>query len=134
MEMYMQSIQKATGSPDMDHAIKEGNEGTDQVLAYIYRYKEEFSFCSAIRRGQNMKITLISSRQSRSSITTYLRSSMQMRMRPRMNFFIHVFCRTGWQYIYEVLTHDKPYDEAAAFMKNVQIFNFAGWKSVFGLE
>lgn len=29
MEMYMQSIQKATGSPDMDHAIKEGNEGTD---------------------------------------------------------------------------------------------------------
>jgi hypothetical protein len=32
-----------------------------------------------------------------------------------------------------VLTHDKPYDEAAAFMKNVQIFNFAGWKAVFGL-
>lgn len=69
MEMYMQSIQKATECPDMDHAIEEGNEGTDQVLAYIY----------------------------------------------------------------EVLTHDKPYDEAAAFMKNVQIFNFAGWKAVFGL-
>lgn len=23
--------------------------------------------------------------------------------------------------------------QAAAFMKNVQIFNFAGWKAVFGL-
>lgn len=86
MEMYMQSIQKATECPDMDHAIEEGNEGTDQVLAYIYRYKEEFQLLFCIRRGQNMKITLISSRQSRSSITTYLRSSMQMRMRPRMNF------------------------------------------------
>lgn len=86
MEMYMQSIQKATECPDMDHAIEEGNEGTDQVLAYIYGYKEEFQLLFCIRRGQNMKITLISSRQSRSSITTYLRSSMQMRMRPRMNF------------------------------------------------
>ena len=50
MEMYMQSIQKATECPDMDHAIEEGNEGTDQVLAYIYRYKEEFQllFCHSV--------------------------------------------------------------------------------------
>jgi|GEM_PF-3034372 len=82
MEMYMQSIQKATECPDMDHAIEEGNEGTDISTGI----RKNFSFYSAIRRGQNMKITLISSRQSRSSITTYLRSSMQMRMRPRMNF------------------------------------------------
>ena len=104
MEMYMQSIQKATECPDMDHAIEEGNEGTDQVLAYIYGYYNIFA-----KQYANENATAD-------------------------EFFIHVFCRTGWQYIYEVLTHDKPYDEAAAFMKNVQIFNFAGWKSVFGLE
>ena len=86
MEMYMQSIQKATECPDMDHAIEEGNEGTDRYWRISTGIRKNFSFCSAIRWGQNMKITLISSRRSRSSITTYLRSSMQMRMRPRMNF------------------------------------------------
>lgn len=86
MEMYMQSIQKATECPDMDHAIEEGNEGTDQVLAYIYRYKEEFQllFCHSV--GTEYEDYFDRLAGSRSSITTYLRNSMQMRMRPRMNF------------------------------------------------
>ena len=33
MEMYMQSIQKATECPVMDFAIEVGNEGTDLVVA-----------------------------------------------------------------------------------------------------
>ena len=87
MEMYMQSIQKATECPDMD--LMPSRRATREPIRYwriSTGIRKNFSFYSAIRRGQNMKITLISSRQSRSSITTYLRSSMQMRMRPRMNF------------------------------------------------
>ena len=133
MEMYMQSIQKATGSPDMDHAIKEGNEGTDQVLAYIYRYKEEFQLLFCHSAGTECedyfdKLTAIEEQYYNIFAKQYANENATAD-----EFFIHVFCRTGWQYIYEVLTHDKPYDEAAAFMKNVQIFNFAGWKAVFGL-
>lgn len=86
MEMYMQSIQKAAESPDMKQVMQEGNEGTDQVLAYIYQHKEDFSFCSVIRREPNMKIILIDSRQSKSSITVYLQSSMRRRMRQSMIF------------------------------------------------
>lgn len=134
MEMYMQSIQKATECPDMDHAIEEGNEGTDQVLAYIYGYKEEFQLLFCHSAGTEYedyfdKLAAIEEQYYNIFAKQYANENATAD-----EFFIHVFCRTGWQYIYEVLTHDKPYDEAAAFMKNVQIFNFAGWKSVFGLE
>ena len=86
MEMYMQSIQKATECPDMDHAIEEGNEGTDQVLAYIYRYKEEFQllFCHSVGTEYEDYFDKLAAIEEQ--YTTYLRNSMQMRMRPRMNF------------------------------------------------
>lgn len=134
MEMYVQSIQKATECPDMDHAIEEGNEGTDQVLAYIYGYKEEFQLLFCHSAGTEYedyfdKLAAIEEQYYNIFAKQYANENATAD-----EFFIHVFCRTGWQYIYEVLTHDKPYDEAAAFMKNVQIFNFAGWKAVFGLE
>ena len=46
------------------------------------------------------------------------------------NFFIHVYCRIGWQYIYELVSHEKSYEEAKKFMENVRIFHEAGWTAV----
>lgn len=133
MEMYTQSIQKATECPDMNQVIQEGNEGTNQVLAYIYRYKEEFQLLFCHSDGTEYedyfdKLAAIEEKNYSIFAKKYAKENAAVD-----DFFIHVFCRNGWQYIYEVLTHDKSYDEAAAFMKNVQIFNFAGWKKVFGL-
>ena len=48
------------------------------------------------------------------------------------DFFIHVICRTGWSYIYEVVSHDLSYDEAQIFMKSIREFCFAGWGKVLG--
>ena len=133
MEMYTQSIQKATECPDMNQVIQEGNEGTNQVLAYIYRYKEEFQLLFCHSDGTEYedyfdKLAAIEEKNYSIFAKKYAKENAAVD-----DFFIHVFCRNGWQYIYEVLTHDKSYDEAAVFMKNVQIFNFAGWKKVFGL-
>ena len=46
------------------------------------------------------------------------------------DFFIHVVCRTGWQYVFEVVSHDIPYEEAQGFMKSIREYSFAGWKRV----
>ena len=51
-----------------------------------------------------------------------------------MIFFIHVYCRNGWQYVYELITHDKSYEEAKEFMANVRAFNYAGWQAVIGIQ
>lgn len=134
MEMYMQSIQKATECQDIDHAIHEGDEGTNLVLAYIYQYKEEFQllFChSAGTEYEDFFDRLAATEEQYYNIFAkqYVRDNAKVD-----EFFIHVYCRTGWQYIYELLTHDKPYDEAETFMESVRTFNFAGWKAVCGLE
>jgi len=50
------------------------------------------------------------------------------------DFFLHVYCRTGWQYMYEVITHDKTYEEANVYMKDVRRFNYAGWKAMLGTD
>lgn len=50
------------------------------------------------------------------------------------DFFIHVMCRTGWQYIYEIVSHDLPHEEAVDFMKNIRRYFYAGWQNVLGIE
>ncbi len=47
MEIYLESIQKVTHSPDLNQANYEGEEGTDFVLDYIYQHFTEFKliFC-----------------------------------------------------------------------------------------
>ena len=50
------------------------------------------------------------------------------------DFFIHVYCRNGWQCVYELITHDKSYEEAKEFMANVRAFNYAGWQAVIGMK
>ena len=53
---------------------------------------------------------------------------------PIDDFFIHVYCRNGWQYVYELITHDKSYEEAKEFMANVRAFTYAGWQAVIGMK
>lgn len=50
------------------------------------------------------------------------------------NSIIHVMCRTGWQYIYEIVSHDLPHEEAVDFMKNIRRYFYAGWQNVLGIE
>lgn len=92
MDIYLESIQKATYSPDLNQANYEGEEGTDFVLDYIYQH---------------------------------------FTVDP---FFIHVFCRAGWQTMYELVAHDCSYKEAQSFMNSTKLFNVAGWKAVMGID
>lgn len=102
-------------------------------MAYIYRYKEEFQLLICHSEGTEYEGYFDKLAATEERYYSIFAKQYAKKHAAVDDFFIHVFCRTGWQYIYEVLTHDKPYDEAEAFMKNVQIFNFAGWKAVFGL-
>jgi hypothetical protein len=36
--------------------------------------------------------------------------------------------------VYELITHDKSYEEAKEFMANVRAFNYAGWQAVIGMK
>lgn len=91
---------------------RQGNEGTDIVLKYIYQYKKEFQliFCHSAGTEYEAYFDKLAAIEEE---------------------YYRTFAR---QYIYEILTHDKTYEEATAYMKAVRVFNFAGWRALLGFE
>ena len=134
MEIYLDSIDKAGASMDVEHAIEEGSEGTDVVLKYIYENENKFRliFCKSAGTEYESyfdRLAAIEESYYKIFAAKYAGDSHKVD-----DFFIHVYCRTGWQYMYEVLTHDKTYEEAKAYMDNVRAFNYAGWKALLGIQ
>lgn len=130
---YLTSIEKATHSKDMDAAEDAGDEGTDLVLQYIYQHIEEIQLifsCSAGTEyeGYFDKLAAIEEAYYRKLVKQYASPGITVD-----DFFVHVYCRNGWQNVYELITHGKSYEQALEFIKNVRRFNYAGWKAVIGL-
>lgn len=133
MRIYLASIEKAAHSQDMDGAADAGDEGTDLVLQYIYQHMNEIRLlfcCSAGTEyeGYFDQIAAIEESYYKELVKQYSTSDATVD-----DFFVHVYCRNGWQYVYELITHNKSYEQAVEFMKNVRQFNYAGWKAVIGL-
>ena len=36
--------------------------------------------------------------------------------------------------MYELVAHDRSYEEAQSFMNRTKLFNVAGWKAVMGID
>lgn len=108
MELYLESITAARESGDPAEATSQGNEGTE----YEYYFDE---------------LAEIEEKYYREFVKQFSRRENMV-----SDFFIHVICRTGWSYIYEVVSHDLSYDEAQIFMKSIREFCFAGWGKVLG--
>ena len=125
MDIYLESIQKATYSPDLNQANYEGEEGTDFVLDYIYQHFTEFKliFCCSTELGK------IEESYYQELVDKYGKEGFTVDP-----FFIHVFCRAGWQTMYELVAHDCSYKEAQSFMNSTKLFNVAGWKAVMGID
>lgn len=133
LRIYLASVEKATHSRNMAAAEDAGDEGTDQVLQYIYQHMDEIRLlfcCSAGTEYEGYFDQLAAIEEA------YYKELVKQYSTPDItvdDFFVHVYCRNGWQYVYELITHDKNYEQAVEFMKNVRQFNYAGWKAVTGL-
>lgn len=134
MEIYLQRINQAAKSMDVDNAIEEGNEGTDDVLSYIFQHKKEFQLIFCYSAGTEYEtyfddLAAIEEKYYRGFAKQFSKNGKKID-----DFFLHVHCRAGWQYVYEILTHDKTYEEAVEYMKDVRIFNYAGWRAILGTK
>ena len=134
IDIYMRSVQAASDSLDMDEAVDNGNEGTDEVLEYIYEHFTEFKLIFCCSAGTSYEhyfdhLAEIEESYYKEFARKYTAPGVQI-----SDFFIHVMCRTGWQYIYEIVSHELSYEEAVQFMQNIRQYFYAGWKNVLGLE
>ena len=113
-------------------ATSQGNEGTELVLKYIYENFDVFKLIFCHSAGTEYEryfdeLAEIEEKYYREFVKQFSRRENMV-----SDFFIHVICRTGWSYIYEVVSHDLSYDEAQIFMKSIREFCFAGWGKVLG--
>ena len=102
----------------------------EQVLKYIYDNLDAFRliFCNSAGTEYEDYFDRLAETEEkfyRDFVRKYAKEPQKI-----SDFFIHVVCRTGWQYVFEVVSHDIPYEEAQGFMKSIREYSFAGWKRV----
>jgi AcrR family transcriptional regulator len=134
MNIYRSSIDKAKGYANPEDAMREGKEGADRVLVYIFEHKEIFQLLFRSCAGTNYEnyydeLSNVEEEYYQFFAKKY--AGMYSDINP---FFIHVHCRLSWQYVYEILSHDLTYEQARAFMKDVGIFQNAGWRALLGAK
>lgn len=134
MQMYLGSISGASECKNAKDATNMGDEGTELVLKYIYDNFDSFYliFCNSAGTEYEHyfdKLAKIEENFYREFANHFAKDGRSV-----SDFFVHVVCRTGWQYIYEVVSHKLPYEEAASFMKSIREYSFAGWAKVLGAD
>lgn len=134
MRIYLESISGAEKCENASAAANLGGEGTELVLKYIYDNFDVFRLIFCYSSGTEYEhyfdeLASIEERYYREFAAQFAGEG-----NCPSDFFIHVVCRTGWQYIYEVVSHKLTYDEAKSFMKSIREYSFAGWAKVLGTE
>lgn len=134
MQMYLGCISGASECKNAKAAANMGDEGTELVLKYIYDNFDTFYliFCNSSGTEYEHyfdKLAEIEENFYREFVNQFAKDGSNV-----SDFFVHVVCRTGWQYIYEVVSHKLLYEEAADFMKSIREFSFAGWAKVLGTD
>lgn len=133
MELYLGSISGAADCGSAQTATDMGSEGTELVLKYIYDNFDVFRLIFCKSSGTQYehyfdRLAEIEERYYKEFVKQYSKNGNVS------DFFIHVVCRSGWQFVYEVVSHEIPYDEAKEFMKSVKDYSFAGWSRVLGMS
>ena len=117
-----------------DSSNSEGEEGTDFVLDYIYQHFIEFKLIFCCSTGSQYEHFLDELGKIEESYYQELVDKYGKEGFTVDPFFIHVFCRAGWQTMYELVAHDCSYKEAQSFMNSTKLFNVAGWKADMGID
>lgn len=134
MQMYLGSINGAAECQNAKAATNMGDEGTELVLKYIYDNFDVFRLIFCNSAGTEYEHYFDKLAEIEENFYREFAKQFAKDGRTVSDFFVHVVCRTGWQYIYEVVSHELPYEEAADFMKSIREYSFAGWARVLGAD
>ena len=133
MQIYLDSINKANNCTDAETVMAMGEEGTELVLNFIYDNFDVFRLIFCNSAGTEYEYYFDKLAEIEENFYKVFVKQFSVKEHNVNDFFIHVICRTGWQYIYEVVSHQLSYEDAKDFMKSIREYSFAGWERVLGL-
>lgn len=134
MQIYLDSISGAEQCVSAKAATAMGNEGTELVLKYIYDNFDAFRLIFCYSAGTEYENYFDKLAEIEEGFYKQLAKHFAKNEECVSDFFIHVVCRTGWQYVYEVVSHGLSYEEARDFMRRIMEYSFAGWAEVLGAD
>lgn len=134
MQIYLESISEAEKCVSAKAATCMGDEGTELVLKYIYDNFDVFQLIFCNSAGTDYEDYFDKLAEIEENFYKKFAEHFTKDKERVSDFFIHVVCRTGWQYIYEVVSHRLSYEEARDFMKSIREYSFAGWAKVLGAD
>lgn len=111
---------------------EQAHTGTDWMLRYIYAHPDAFRliFCrSEGTRWANYLERLIEIEEAAYRVYCDTLGKNEARVE---DMFLHITAATGFQYLVEFLSHDLPYEQAAAVMDSVKQYSMAGWQKILG--
>lgn len=132
MNIYVECTNMARKAINSNEAIDIGDNGTNDVLKYIYDHFDDFKLIFCCSNGT--KYEKYFDELAKIEEDFYKEFTKKFSKRKIDDFFIHVVCRNGWQLVYELISHNKSYADAINFMKDVTLFNHCGWMKVLSAD
>lgn len=132
LEIYIKLTDEARKALNNIEVMNIGNEGTNQVISYIYSNLDIFKLI--FLKSQGTKYENYFDTLAKIEEDFYKEFARKYSNRVIDDFFIHVICRNGWQGVYELISHDKSYEEAKSFINDFKLFNKEGWMKLFMIK
>lgn len=127
MIVYRESIKQVERIKSLKDMESEGVNGTDACLDFIYQNFDYFYIIFCRSEGTKYENYF----DELAAIEEELYNKLAKLLNISIDaFFIHVMCRSGWNYIYEAVSHRLSYGKAKEFMKKVKDYSMAGWERI----
>lgn len=127
MSIYKDAVKMTSLDKSLDKMSYAGEVGTLNCLDYIYQHFDEFYLIFCCSKGTSYEDYFDRLAAIEESLYKKLAKKLDLNVD---NFFIHVLCRSGWNYIYEAVSHKLTYKQALKFMKQVIAYTSAGLEAM----
>lgn len=105
MDIYLKCIDMARDVINSSKAINIGNDGTNNVLKYIYDHFDDFKLIFCCSNGTRYEKYF--DKLAKVEEEFYQEIAKKFSERKIDDFFIHVICTNGCFFVYELIFHDK---------------------------
>ncbi len=130
-ETHRQAKEKISAG-SKDGVEERAHTGTDWMLCYIYEHLDAFRLVFCRSEGTRWADYLEHLIEIEEAAYRVYCDTLGKNGKRVEDMFLHVTAATGFQYLVELISHDLPYEQAAAVMDSVKQYSMAGWRKILG--
>lgn len=125
------ALRTSSDSKDTDLTLSDqSNLGTDWMLEFIYEHMDSFRLIFCCAEGTHWSTYLNDLIEIEEKYYRIYFNNICSENNKIEDIFLHITVASAFQYIFEIVSHDLPYEQAVSVMSQVKDFCIAGWTKV----